>query len=404
VPVQAPANTDEFLALLRRSGLLPSPAPDFAGLSPDPTRAAAELVRRKVLTPFQAKMLLAGRSRGFRLGDYVIRDQIGQGGMGSVYLGVHRTLGRRAAIKVLPPSIATDELSRKRFLREARTAAALDHPNVVKLYDVARDEEVWYLVMEFVEGKTLDQLLKADGPLPPAQAAGFIAQAAAGLQHAHEKGFIHRDIKPGNLILTPDGTVKILDMGLARPVGPEGILTVAAAPGAVIGTPDYISPEQVMSDPDIDIRADIYCLGLTFFTLVTGHPPFEGSMAAKMVKQKLAELPPVTAFDPTFPPALARVITKMTQKQPEDRYDTPADVILAIKPWLADSPSLAAGVARTRAASHQLSTQSLRAAERVPKERKPVPIWVWAIAGGVGLALISGGIVVAVALMLKQTP
>ncbi len=402
MPTPPPATTAEFVALVRRTGLvadLPDDLPD------PPDKAAGELVRRKLLTTFQARMILAGRTRGFKLGDYVIRDQIGQGGMGTVYLAVHATLGRKAAVKVLPPSIAADQLSRQRFLREARTAAALDHPNVVKLYDVARDEDVWYLVMEFVEGKTLEQLVKAGGPMPYTRAAQYVAQAASGLQHAHEKGFIHRDIKPANLILTPEGGVKILDMGLARPVGPEGILTVALDPGAVVGTADYISPEQVTSDPDIDIRADIYCLGLTFYYLVTGRPPFEGSTAGKLVKQKLAQLPLLDEVVPNFPPTLADVIHRMTAKERNARYDTPTDVILALKPWLEHSPKLMAGVSGTLAAHNRLSREAMRPDDPEPDDPEPkkgVPVWVWAVLVAVVMALVAGGIAVAVAMMTKS--
>ncbi len=400
----APATTAEFVALVRRTGLV---ADVPADLPDPPDKAAGELVRRKLLTTFQARMILAGRTRGFKLGDYVIRDQIGQGGMGTVYLAVHSTLGRKAAVKVLPPSIAGDQLSRQRFLREARTAAALDHPNVVKLYDVARDEDVWYLVMEFVDGKTLEQLVKAGGPMPYTQAAQYVAQAASGLQHAHEKGFIHRDIKPGNLILTPEGGVKILDMGLARPVGPEGILTVALDPGAVVGTADYISPEQVTSDPDLDIRADLYCLGLTFYYLVTGRPPFEGSTAGKLVKQKLAQLPLLDEVVPDFPPALADVIHRMTAKDRAERYDTPADVILALKPWLEHSPKLMAGVSGTEAAHDRLSTEAMRPDDPEPDEpppKKGVPVWLWAVVVAVVMALLAGGVAVAVVMMAKPAP
>ncbi len=405
MPSPPPATTAEFLALVRRTGLLaevPSDLPD------PPDKAAGELVRRKLLTPFQARMILSGRTRGFTLGDYVIRDQIGQGGMGFVYLAVHRTLGRKAAVKVLPPSIATDQLSRQRFLREARTAAALDHPNVVKLYDVARDGEVWFLVMEFVEGRTLEQLVKAGGPMPYTRAAQYIAQAASGLQHAHEKGFIHRDIKPGNLILTPEGAVKILDMGLARPVGPEGILTVALDPGALLGTADYISPEQVVSDPDIDIRADIYCLGLTFYYLVTGRPPFEGSTAGKLVKQKLAQLPLLDEIVPDFPPALADVVHRMTAKDRDERYATPTDVILALKPWLEHSPRLMAGVSGTQAANNRLSTAALRHdpepdEPEPPPPKKGVPMWAWAVLVAVVMALAAGGVAMLMLMTGKPT-
>ncbi len=394
----APADTPALLDLIRRSGVLPDAIvadtlAAAASLPSDPVHAATALVRKGVLTQFQARMLLAGKVRGFRLGDYLIQDQIGQGGMGAVFLAVHQTLGRKVAIKVLPPAVADDRVALERFLREARTAAALDHPNIVKLFDVCKQADLRYLVMEFVDGQTLEQVVRAGG-IAPSRAVGYIAQAAAGLQHAHEKGFIHRDIKPANLMLTADGTVKILDMGLARPVGSSAGLTEQLDLGAVVGTADYVAPEQAMNLPGLDIRADIYSLGVTFYALVTGRPPFSGSTASKLVQHQLKDAPSLSRLDKTFPPKLASVAARMMAKKPDDRYPTPADVILALQPWLTESPNLTAAVSRTEAGRTRLSSSNLhRTIEPAePTRKKGVPGWVWAaVAGGV-LAVAAGGV------------
>ena len=260
-----PATAADLLDLVERAGIAPADALRAkAGPLPDAPAAAAEaLVAAGLLTPFQAKRLLLGRVRGFKLGPYVIRDQVGQGGMGAVYLAEHGDLRRKVAVKVLTPPKDTglDQLARERFLREARSAAALDHPNIVRIHDVGRQGDVQYLVMEYVDGQTLDALLIAAGRLAPAAAAGYAAQAAAGLRHAAERGVVHRDIKPGNLILARDGTVKILDMGLARSAEDGDNLTMALDAGAVVGTADFISPEQAMNAPGLDARSDIYSLG-----------------------------------------------------------------------------------------------------------------------------------------------
>src|SRR5579883_699434 len=259
--------------------------------------------------------------------------------MGAVYLAEHETLRRRVALKVLTPpnGDANGKLTVERFLREARAAAALDHPNIVRIHDVAQQADVHYLVMEYVEGQTLDQMLEAGGPVTPSRAVGYVAQAAAGLQHAHEKGFVHRDIKPANLIVAKDGTVKILDMGLARSFTAErDKLTEVMDQGAIIGTADFIAPEQAMNAPHIDIRADVYSLGATFFALVTGKPPFAGNTTQKLIQHQMKEAPDLTVLDKTFPPELAGVVAKMLQKKPEKRYQTPAEVITALAPWLSD--------------------------------------------------------------------
>ena len=209
----------DFLGLVKKSGLLTAEQLDNLFVRPPPptrTRRPAALIKAGLLTQYQANQLLAGKFRGFLLGPYKVLQQIGQGGMGTVYLAEHTNLGRKVAVKVLTAEQAKNKLTLERFNREARAVAALDHPNIVKLYDFSQAAGVHFLVMEFVDGNDLHSLMTKTGPLHYAQAAQYVAQAAAGLQHAHEKGFVHRDIKPANLILTKDGTVKILDMGLAR--------------------------------------------------------------------------------------------------------------------------------------------------------------------------------------------
>ena len=398
----APASTAELIDFVRKSGVVPVDKLDRflteqAELPPEPTRAVNLLIQKKLLTGFQAKLLLAGRYKGFRLGAYLLQDQLGQGGMGAVYLAVHETLRRKAAIKVLPPG--GNKLAVERFLREARAAAALDHPNIVRTHDVGRDGEVHFLVLEYVEGQTLDRLVNAGGPLSTQRAVEFIAQAATGLQHAYEKGFIHRDIKPSNLILSKDGTVKILDMGLARSFEKDDQLTALLDHDAVVGTADYISPEQAMNDPSVDIRTDIYSLGATFFSILTGRPPFDGPTASKLLQHQMKDAPSLTKLDKTIPKDLAQVVARMMAKKANDRFQTPADVIVALHPWLQDTPSLMAGLSQTLAAgSGKLSTQSLRLGyARKPEKKKPN--WTWVLAGGIAaLVLLGAGVAIAVAL------
>jgi serine/threonine protein kinase len=340
--MRAPASTIELIDLVRKSGIHAGDQLDerlsvFPNLPVDPTASAALLVKQGMLTKFQAKLLLTGRWRGFKLGSYVVREQIGQGGMGAVYLAEHETLKRQVALKVLPPSKNDQnaKLSVERFLREARAVAALDHPNIVRIHDVGHQGDVHFLVMEFVEGQTLEDLLRKGGPVTPSRAVEYIAQAAAGLQHALEKGFIHRDIKPANLMLAKDGTVKILDMGLARSSTNESDkLTERMDEGAIVGTADFISPEQAMNAPNIDIRSDIYSLGATFYALVTGTPPFSGNTTQKLVQHQMKDAPSLTTIDRTFPPGLAKVVAKMLNKKPEKRYQSPGEVITAVAEWL----------------------------------------------------------------------
>lgn len=363
-----PASTPELLALVRKSGLVPSAALDEVAAGPlpaNPTQAAGVLVTRRLLTAFQAKLLLVGRHKGFRLGPYVLCELLGRGGMGTVYKAEHEVLRRPVAVKVLTDH--RDQLTRDRFHREARAAAALDHPNIVRTHDVGRDGDAHYIVMEFVAGETLNHVVEAGGPMPVAAAADVVTQTAAGLQHAHERGFLHRDIKPANLIRTPDGAVKILDMGLARSLDKSDELTARLDKGAIVGTADYISPEQVMNDPRIDIRADIYSLGATFYALLTGRPLFGGSTVSKLAQHQL-KAPNLADLGGHVPPAVKAIIARMIAKRPADRYQTPNDVIAAIQAWRTEAAQPRATAAR----------------------RGRWPVWV-----GVGVVAVATGIALA---------
>jgi hypothetical protein len=253
--------------------------------------------------------------------------------MGVVYLAEHTLMRRLVAVKVFLPERARDERALGRFYREARAAAALDHPNIVRLYDVRQAEGVHFLVLEYISGASLGQLVDSTGPLHHAQAVRHIIGAATGLAHAHEKGFVHRDVKPANLMVDRDGMVKVLDMGLARSfIDPNDRLTLAGEEGSVLGTADYLCPEQGLSEPT-DARSDIYSLGITLFTLIAGHPPFPGNTTQKLVHHQMTPTPDLTEVNPAVPDGLNEVVQMMTAKRPEDRYQSAEEVIDALRPF-----------------------------------------------------------------------
>ena len=409
----APTTTVSLLDVARKSGLLTQKQLDelFGDSVPgDPNQCAALLVKAELLTAYQAKQLLGGKFRGFFLGPYKILKPIGQGGMGAVYLAEHTSLGRKVAVKVLTAEKAKDKLTLERFHREARAAAALDHPNIVRLHDISQGAGVHFLVMEYVDGNDLQTLMAQTGPLHFAQAAQYIAQAAAGLQHAHEKGFVHRDIKPANLMLTKDGGIKILDMGLARSfTDSRDNLTGLLAEGDIAGTVDFLSPEQAMNHP-LDERSDIYSLGATFYALVTGHPPFHGSTAQKLMQHQLKDPPSLTVkLRGRVPDALSNVISKMMAKRASERFQAAADVIDALGPWL---PAVSTGnIVQDPLTTSSITPPPKRSATRPirPSARlglgqpvaAPRPLWKRPpvlIGAGVGAALLVVGVVLAFAL------
>ncbi|MBV8898745.1 MAG: serine/threonine protein kinase, partial [Verrucomicrobia bacterium] len=340
----APTTATEFLAIVRQSGLINETTfreyfRHDEDLPPEPSACATALVRAHLLTPFQARHLLAGKFRGLSLGPYRILNQIGQGGMGAVYLAQHTELDRQVALKMLPADKAKDKLAIERFKREARAAAALDHPNIVKVFDVFHASGLYFMVMEYVAGKDLETVIKESGALHFATAIAHVLQTAAGLQHAHEKGFVHRDIKPANLLLSKSGTIKILDMGLARSFEARDQVTEQLDQSALAGTADYVSPEQSLGMPQ-DQRSDIYSLGATLYTLVTGRPPYRGNTAQLLMQHQFAEPPRMSKrLKSTVPEALNDVIGRMMAKKKDDRYQSADEVIDALTPFVSGGES-----------------------------------------------------------------
>jgi serine/threonine-protein kinase len=281
-----------------------------------------------------------GRNAELLLGSYVLLDRIGAGGMGQVYKARNWKMNRIAALKVIRKERLDKPETVQRFYREARAAAQLNHPNVVLAYDADEVNGTHYFAMEYVEGNDLAQLVKQKGPLPVEQACDYVRQAALGLQHAFERGLVHRDIKPSNLLVTMRtgsqggqyGTVKILDMGLARlaAAGPDSVSELTVE-GAFMGTPDYIAPEQTLDSRTVDIRADLYSLGCTWYYLLTGLVPFPGgTFGEKLLKHQLHYPVPVEQLRPEVSAPVAALLTRLIAKRPEDRCQTPAELVAVL--------------------------------------------------------------------------
>lgn len=338
----APATADALLELVRKSGLVRPERMDYFlskvltsdSLPEGPVAAADALISAGLLTSYQAKKLLAGKHRGFQLGTYTLLSPLSKGGMSMVYLAEHTKLSRRVVLKILPPDRADDPASLGRFQREGLAAAALDHPNIVRVYDIVEASDIHFLVLEYIEGKTLDQIIKEDGALSIHRAVRYGIQIAEALQHAFEKGVVHRDIKPSNILVDSQDTIKILDMGLARFFDrDESDLTRRYNDSSVLGTADYMAPEQALCSA-VDSRADIYSLGATLYTLLGGRPPFEGKSASqKLLAHQMKTARPLQELRPEVPAGLSSVIAKMMAKKPEERYQTPNDVMIALAPW-----------------------------------------------------------------------
>src|SRR4051812_22103356 len=317
----APTTIEELLELVRKSGVIDEKRLSTqldrlraSGEAPaEPGKFAGLLVRDGVLTHFQAEQFLQGKWRRFTIGKYKVLERLGAGGMGSVYLCEHMLMRRRVAVKVLPAAKAEDSSSLERFYREARAVAALDHPNIVRAYDIDQDDKLHFLVMEHVDGSSLQEMIRKGGPMDVLRAAHYIRQAALGLQHAHETaGLVHRDIKPGNILVDRNGIVKVLDMGLARFFhDTEDILTKKHDEN-VLGTADYLAPEQALDSHTADIRADIYSLGGTFYYCLTARTPFaEGTVAQKLIWHQTRQPKPIQSVRPDIPEGIVAIVDKM---------------------------------------------------------------------------------------------
>jgi len=297
----------------------------------DAAALAQRLVELKKFNEFQAKELLEGRGARLVMGDYALLAKIGEGGMGQVFKAQHRRMNRIVALKVMSAAAMKDEAAIKRFQREVHAAARLEHPNIVTAYDSGEAGNVKYLVMQFVDGGDLSDLVKKNGPLPVERAVNYVLQTARGLAFAHGEGVIHRDIKPANLLLDKKGVVKILDMGLARIENGDDGLT---ATEQVMGTVDYMSPEQASNTKTADARADIYSLGCTLWFLLTGKKTYDGdSMIMRLMAHRDAPLPSLVKTRDDAPWALEQALHKMIAKRADDRYQTMDELVAALEPF-----------------------------------------------------------------------
>ena len=340
-----PATLAEFKRSLVEVGLVEgSEMERFAAEAPGGVvELARALVRAGKLTPYQASAANQGKTKGLVIGNYFVLDKLGAGGMGVVFKAKHRRLGRVVALKILPPSFARDRELLLRFRREVDAAARLKHPNVIAAVDADEDRGVHFLAMDYVDGRDLERLVSDRGPLPVGQALDCVIQAARGLEAAHSAGIIHRDIKPGNLMLDGSGTVRVLDLGLARFVEASNPFNQATGrsltqAGSYMGTVDYMAPEQAEDSRRVDGRADIYSLGCTLYFLLTGKPPFDAPNVLKaLMAHQERPAPSLQAARRDVPEALEEIYQAMMAKKPRDRPSSMAEVVRRLEasrvPW-----------------------------------------------------------------------
>lgn len=329
-------STHELLEALKQRGLLEQAQItklDSTGRSA--LQTGRDLVQRGWLTAFQLDQLLKHGGEGLLLGSYAVLEPLGAGGMGEVFRARHRKLGQIVALKVVRKERLSHPDAARRFRREIQALSQLSHPNIVRAFDADEADGVQFFAMEFVEGTDLARLIKEQGPLPISLACDCIRQAALALQHASERGLVHRDIKPSNLILTRKGIVKVLDLGLARLMATDIDMSASLTEtGTVLGTPDFISPEQARNSRLVDIRADLYSLGCTLYFLLAGRVPFPGgNFTEKLLKHQLDEPEAIERLRPEVPANLSQVVRRLMAKKPEERYQTPAEVIAALIPF-----------------------------------------------------------------------
>lgn len=386
--------------------------------STGPSRPLARhLIERGWLTPYQLNLLFQGRGTELVLGPYLILERLGEGGIGQVFKARHRRMQRVVALKLIRRELLTDPEVVSRFVREIQVVSRLSHPNVVHAYDAGPVGPAFFLAMEYVEGTDLARLVKQDGPLSVDDACAYLRQAALGLQHAHERGLVHRDIKPPNLMVQRravgskeapgvESVVKLLDLGLARlqrPVDGEKTSLLTPAGPVMLGTPDFLAPEQAIDFHGADIRADIYSLGCSLYYLLTGRPPFAGgSLTQKLLQHQQAEPPALDELRPDVPPALAAAARRMLAKEPRQRFQTPAEVADALTTALRQGvspaefliPELDDRTICTELPNEVSKAVPVAPTRREPRRRRLAKAWV-----GLGFLL---GICILGSLLLKS--
>jgi serine/threonine-protein kinase len=395
----------------------------------EPRSLARELIQRDLLTPYQANQLLTGKGESLVIGRYVILDRIGEGGMGKVYKARHRQLHRIVALKVINPERLGSKQTVERFHREIQAISKLQHPNIVWAFDADQIGSNTFFAMQYVPGQDLGRMVRQSGPLDVARACDFIRQAALGLQHIADHGMIHRDIKPSNLLIVNManqpaklesgvlGTalrtdlVKIVDLGLTRLTDAEDSegtpMTALTHDNLLMGTPDYIAPEQASHSHSADIRSDIYSLGCTLYFAISGRPPFGGTSAIqKILHHQINEAEPLDKLRPGVPAALSLIVRRMMAKKPEDRYQAPQEVSAALDCVIrGEIPPVAAPMAAVSATPVPEALKQTRslfqfdetevaplvssksAPRMVPEQPWQKWLWVWIAAGAATVLL-----------------
>jgi len=372
--MSVPNSFEELLSLIRKSGMVDEPRLTGwvqrrslgRGMPSDPREAADGMIQDGILTNFQAEQFLLGKWRGFTIGKFKLLERVGVGGMGQVFLCEHMFMKRRVAVKVLPPAKAEHPAALGRFYREARAAGVLEHVNIVRTHDIDQDGNLHFIVMEYVDGSNLLEMVKKFGPMEIGRAMSYSHQIALGLNYAFNAGIIHRDIKPGNVLVDRRGLARILDMGLARFFQDQtDNLTVKYDDKIVLGTADYVAPEQVANSHAVDVRADIYALGATLYFLLAGHPPFPtGTVSQKLIWHRTKDPTPIQQVRPEVPDEIAAILAKLMAKDPNNRYQTPGEVAAAMKhlvparvamPTAAEMPQLCIAVTEGQATTDTVS-------------------------------------------------
>ncbi|QGJ71082.1 Hypothetical protein PBC10988_27850 [Planctomycetales bacterium 10988] len=321
--------------LMEEFGRFKQKVQDDPKVKPTINNLSGHFIEAGIITPWHHQQLMQGKHRGFFLGNYKLLEPLGKGGMGSVYLAEHTKMRRKCAVKILPKSRVKDGSYLDRFQGEARAIAAVDHPNIVQAYSFDVRGDVYFIAMQYVSGWDLQGLVEEHGPLDFDMAADYIRQSAEGLAHAHERGLVHRDIKPANLLVDEEGTVRILDLGLAKITETEEDSPTKKHNDGILGTADYLSPEQTRDSHNLDGRTDIYSLGYTLYFLLTGSAPFpEDSVAKKLLAHRSDEPQSIREFRPDTPDALVTLVYRMTRKEPDQRVQTAQQVADYLTSWL----------------------------------------------------------------------
>ncbi|MEM7476848.1 MAG: serine/threonine-protein kinase, partial [Planctomycetota bacterium] len=325
--LSSPEKLEKALEEIRANhdGKLPEPASDLADA----------LIEKEIITRWHSDKLILGKYKGFFLGKHKLLGHIGSGGMSSVYLAEHTKMHDLRAIKVLPQSKLGKTSYLARFQQEAKAIASLNHPNIVRAHDIDNEGNTHYIVMEYVDGDDLQTIVKEEGPLDFERVANYTAQSARGLQHAHDVGLIHRDVKPANVLINSKGKVKLLDLGLALFAEDEDASLTMDFNDKVLGTADYLAPEQALNSHKVDHRADLYGLGCTMYFLLTGHPPFPDGTIAQRIAKHQKEMPPeIRKIRPECPGELEGICWKLLQKDPKFRYGSGTQTAEVLDAWL----------------------------------------------------------------------